>query len=81
MASASGAFGGTQGRIYTDQLRVSTESMGPVMRVSTWSLVGMAFIFLGLRIYCKILKHRGLWWDDYVLLAAWVGVVTGPRLE
>jgi hypothetical protein len=28
--------------------------------------------FLGLRIYCKFLRHRSLWWDDHILIAAWV---------
>ncbi|KAK0724615.1 hypothetical protein B0H67DRAFT_632183 [Lasiosphaeris hirsuta] len=49
--------------------------MGPVMRVACWVLVGSSGLFLGLRIYCKSLKKRGLWWDDYLLVAAWLALI------
>ena len=38
----------------------------------SWVLTGVATAFLALRIYCKQWRHRGLWWDDYILLASWV---------
>ncbi|KAK6217004.1 hypothetical protein QIS74_07118 [Colletotrichum tabaci] len=38
---------------------------------STWSLVGASAILLFLRIYCKIWRGRGLWWDDHMLIVAW----------
>ncbi|KAK3689145.1 hypothetical protein B0T22DRAFT_380612 [Podospora appendiculata] len=31
--------------------------------------------FLGLRVYCKALKRRGLWWDDCMLIAAWIALL------
>jgi hypothetical protein len=37
-----------------------------------WTLIVSAGGFLGLRIYCKIYRHRGIWWDDYVLLTSFV---------
>ncbi|KAH7156068.1 hypothetical protein EDB81DRAFT_785957 [Dactylonectria macrodidyma] len=37
----------------------------------SWIFFGGATILLVLRIYCKISRHRSLWWDDYILIAAW----------
>ncbi|KAI0174031.1 hypothetical protein BJ166DRAFT_574367 [Pestalotiopsis sp. NC0098] len=37
-----------------------------------WSLTGASGIILVLRVYCKFSRHRGLWWDDYILILAWV---------
>lgn len=46
-----------------------------VMRVllSSWLFAGLSALFLGLRIGCKLKSKRGLWLDDYVLIASWVG--------
>lgn len=52
--------------------RKAVESMGPLMRIVCWTLVGVSGLFLSLRLYCKFLKNRGLWWDDHVLIMAWV---------
>jgi len=43
------------------------------LNTSIWVLLSMATAFLGLRVYCKFNGHRGLWWDDWVLIASWVG--------
>jgi|SRR3569833_528627 len=45
---------------------------GPKLIATIWCLTGLAAVFLSLRIYCKFLRHKGLWWDDYILMAAWV---------
>jgi hypothetical protein len=37
-----------------------------------WSLTVGAGVFLALRVYCKLTRHRLLWWDDYILIASWV---------
>lgn len=41
-----------------------------------------ASVFLALRIYCKFLARgrRGLWWDDWILVAAWVLLVLDAAL-
>ncbi|KAK3328721.1 hypothetical protein B0H66DRAFT_578817 [Apodospora peruviana] len=39
---------------------------------AVWTLTAIAGTFLALRIYCKFLRHKGLWWDDIILIAAWV---------
>ncbi|KAH7122107.1 hypothetical protein B0J13DRAFT_680257 [Dactylonectria estremocensis] len=41
------------------------------MKSVTWTFFGGATILLGLRIYFKVLRRRSLWWDDYILIAAW----------
>lgn len=48
------------------------DDYGPVMNASLWTCVAFASIFLGLRLFAKFWKHRGLWWDDYFLIGAWV---------
>lgn len=45
---------------------------GPTVNIAVWCLVALATIFLSLRVYCKFRRHRGLWWDDHVLIASWV---------
>lgn len=45
---------------------------GPMVNTAVWCLFGAATIFIALRLYCKFSKHRGLWWDDHVLIASWV---------
>ncbi|KAM0278416.1 hypothetical protein ACHAQH_005171 [Verticillium albo-atrum] len=40
--------------------------------VSCWTLAGIAGALLFLRLYCKIWRGRGLWWDDHLLILAWV---------
>jgi len=37
-----------------------------------WSLTIAAAVFLALRVYCKLSRHRSLWWDDHFLIASWV---------
>ncbi|KAH8882359.1 hypothetical protein GQ53DRAFT_701189, partial [Thozetella sp. PMI_491] len=67
MASASGnSTGGF------DSAPLTGESNGPFTRTALWTLASISGVFLALRIYCKFLKSRGLWLDDYVLVAAWV---------
>lgn len=42
------------------------------LNFTIWVLIASAAGFLGLRIYCKLYRQRGLWWDDYVLTASFV---------
>ncbi|KAI0595436.1 hypothetical protein F4775DRAFT_595222 [Biscogniauxia sp. FL1348] len=39
---------------------------------SIWVLITLATIFLGLRVFCKFRRHKGLWWDDWVLFPSWL---------
>lgn len=68
-------FGGAAGSVPDDEPRSaprSGESKGREMTIAVWLLVSVSGAFLTLRIYCKRLMKRGRWWDDHVLVAAWV---------
>jgi hypothetical protein len=45
---------------------------GPTLLISAWTLTAVATVFLGLRLYCKFLGNRRLYWDDFALIGAWV---------
>jgi hypothetical protein len=51
------------------------EDYGPQVNFVIWLLTALSAAFLALRVYCKFLRHRGLWWDDHVLIASWVSVL------
>ncbi|PKS08629.1 hypothetical protein jhhlp_005016 [Lomentospora prolificans] len=40
-----------------------------------WVLAGLSGFFLFMRVYCKITRQRGLWWDDYLMGASWITIV------
>lgn len=50
------------------------EYIDPTVRVNAgiWTLCLTATLFLALRLWCKIDRKHGLWWDDYILIASWV---------
>ena len=45
--------------------------VGTTVIAVLWPLVAVAALFSGLRIFCKRLTSKSLWWDDYFLIAAW----------
>ncbi|KAK0101728.1 hypothetical protein ONS95_006883 [Cadophora gregata] len=48
--------------------------ISPVKEVNAglWTLFTGATVFLGLRLYCKLSRRTGLWYDDYVLILSWL---------
>jgi len=42
------------------------------LNASIWTMIGVSATFLALRLYCKLSRHTGLWWDDYILIGSWV---------
>ncbi|KAH6843453.1 putative integral membrane protein [Chaetomium sp. MPI-CAGE-AT-0009] len=54
---------------------LSHEDLGPQLNTVFWLLTTLASFFLGLRLYCKFLRGRSLWWDDHFLIASWVSLV------
>lgn len=48
------------------------DNLGPQFNVAIWVLTGAAAVFLALRLYCKFIRRKKLWWDDWVLLASFV---------
>ncbi|KAJ2897632.1 hypothetical protein MKZ38_004532 [Zalerion maritima] len=47
-------------------------NLGPKSTAVVWGLSIAALVFLILRVYCKFRMSRGLWWDDWVMIAAWI---------
>ncbi|KAK0610724.1 hypothetical protein B0T17DRAFT_457011, partial [Bombardia bombarda] len=47
---------------------------GPQLNMVVWMLVSVSALFLFTRLYLKNCQNRGLWWDDYVLLASWMAL-------
>ncbi|PKS13135.1 hypothetical protein jhhlp_000477 [Lomentospora prolificans] len=47
-------------------------NFAPRLITSMWVLIGLSAAFLALRLYCKFSRHRGTWWDDYLLIGAWI---------
>ncbi len=60
---------------YGDPALLPHDNAGPEANAVAWSLLGVAGVFLGLRVYCKYYGHRRLWWDDRILIASWVSLV------
>ncbi len=58
--------------VRSDTAQTGPEDVGPYLNRVIWTLAGLTTLFVALRVYCKFLRRRQLWWDDYVLLAAWV---------
>jgi hypothetical protein len=68
---------GCPNTIHTDDSKSSddsamSEDLGSVVDIANWLLVGVSGLFMGLRLYCKTIQHRGIWWDDHILIASWV---------
>ncbi|KAI1382850.1 uncharacterized protein F4822DRAFT_98770 [Hypoxylon trugodes] len=53
-----------------------TPSAGHWINAIVWVLISLATVFLGLRIFCKYKRNRGLWWDDWILIASWLVLIT-----
>lgn len=37
-----------------------------------WCLHAGATIFLAARLWTKLTRRNGMWWDDYILITTWV---------
>ena len=48
--------------------------LGPTIIAVLWSLVAVSGLFVCLRIYCKRMTSKAMWWDDYILIAAWASL-------
>ncbi|RDW73466.1 hypothetical protein BP6252_07373 [Coleophoma cylindrospora] len=66
------------------------EFMGPVptgdwgvattVIASIWAMLIVTTMFLVLRLYCRAIRTRTLWWDDYLLIASWVFLLASTSL-
>lgn len=48
------------------------ETNGPTIIWATWFLFAFCSCFLAVRLYAKISRGQGLWWDDWILIVSWV---------
>ncbi|KAM0425622.1 hypothetical protein ACHAPT_009154 [Fusarium lateritium] len=51
-----------------------SEERGTRLLAACWALAAASALLLFLRIYCKLWRGRGLWWDDHFLLVSWVSL-------
>lgn len=54
--------------------RPNDEGFGSYINAIGWLLLSLAGIVVGARIWAKISARKGLWWDDYIVIAAWVSI-------
>ena len=55
-----------------DRANLPHDNYGPSVNVIIWVLTGAAGLFLALRMFCKYIRGKKMWWDDYVLIASFV---------
>ncbi|KAK4185580.1 hypothetical protein QBC35DRAFT_389179 [Podospora australis] len=68
----SGGGGGGNGFFFN---RLRNDDLGPTTRVSVWVLAGASLMFVLMRVYCKVIRHRKLHADDYFCIAAWLALL------
>ncbi|KAK1758832.1 hypothetical protein QBC47DRAFT_409662 [Echria macrotheca] len=56
------------------------DNLGPHLLRTIWIMIGASMVFLFLRLYAKVSRSRGLWWDDHILIGAWVCITTESSL-
>ncbi|KAH8172310.1 hypothetical protein LIA77_06565 [Sarocladium implicatum] len=57
------------------------QERGTRLLASVWSLTAAAAVLLSLRIYCKIWRGRGLWWDDHLLIVAMASLTIAASIN
>ncbi|PNH48092.1 hypothetical protein VD0004_g413 [Verticillium dahliae] len=68
------------GAIAVTTMPVPTNDPAPTVVASIWVMMAFATIFLLLRIYCKAVRTRGMWWDDYIMLFAWFFLIAATAV-
>ncbi|SPO05355.1 uncharacterized protein DNG_08042 [Cephalotrichum gorgonifer] len=48
---------------------------GAAILAAHWGLTALATVFLALRLYCKRITKKSLWWDDWILIASWLVIL------
>ncbi|KAH8655321.1 hypothetical protein BX600DRAFT_525261 [Xylariales sp. PMI_506] len=49
--------------------------LGKQVLAVVWSLPAASGLILGVRLFCKMSRNRGLWWDDGFLISSWLFLV------
>ncbi|KAF2106190.1 hypothetical protein BDV96DRAFT_508269 [Lophiotrema nucula] len=50
------------------------------LNAGLWSLFAGATVLLGLRVWVKLTRRHGLWYDDYILIASWFVLMANDAL-
>ena len=45
------------------------------LNLGIWFLYAGATFFLALRVWIKLTRRHGMWWDDWILVVTWVGTI------
>ncbi|KAI8943051.1 hypothetical protein NX059_001087 [Plenodomus lindquistii] len=46
------------------------------LNIGIWTLFAGATLFLALRVWIKLTRRHGLWWDDHILIVSWFILLT-----
>ncbi|KAF5025084.1 hypothetical protein F66182_2853 [Fusarium sp. NRRL 66182] len=57
------------------------DDRGPRLLASIWTLATLSFILLFLRVYCKIWRGKGLWYDDWCLVISWLSLLISVAIN
>ncbi|KAA8635303.1 hypothetical protein SMACR_01590 [Sordaria macrospora] len=58
----------------------SSNPQGAKLLAIFWSVQAACTAFVGLRLYCKVIRGRSLWWDDHLLIIAWALLLTSTAV-
>jgi hypothetical protein len=61
--------------VYVD---LAANPRGVTIIAVLWTMTTLSGLFLGLRLYSKLARTRQLWWDDCVIIVAWVCFAVVP---
>ncbi|KAK3681769.1 hypothetical protein B0T22DRAFT_445374 [Podospora appendiculata] len=59
---------------------MDNDDQGQRILVTIWILTGLSGLFLLVRLFCKLMTKRLLWWDDHVLALSWIMLLTSVIL-
>ncbi|KAI1369946.1 hypothetical protein F5Y08DRAFT_291778 [Xylaria arbuscula] len=54
---------------------LADNNIGAAVAACIWALAALSAGWLALRLYLKLRKNWGLWWDDHLLTISWVCIV------
>ena len=50
------------------------------LNLGLWFLYAGATFFLSLRVWIKLTRRHGMWWDDWILVVTWVRIIPSRSL-
>ncbi|KAJ2896718.1 uncharacterized protein MKZ38_005288 [Zalerion maritima] len=53
----------------------SGENNAAKLLVVMWLSIVLSGVFMGARLVGKMMKKKGLWWDDYILIISWAALI------